>query len=286
MPLVSVCIPTYNGELFLAEALESVLKQTFTDFELIVCDDASTDRSEEIAASVRDPRVRVERNPVRSGLVGNWNRCLTHARGEFVTVFHQDDRMLLHHLEDAVTLLRSHPNIGFVHSRPREIDNQGRLLDQCTWSRDSTDAVVDGRQFVTAMLQGPNIVCCPTVMMRRTCYEQLGLFDARLPYTADWEMWMRIALIWDVAYLAEPRVEYRWHGRNETFNFYPRSRGVKQCIAAKRLLIEKYPERVPDLEGQRKSIRRYQRRDALNIMRECLRRREFTEALKCAALLW
>jgi len=286
MPLVSVCIPTYNGERFLKEAIASVLAQTLTDFELVVCDDASTDRTVEIVASFADSRLRVERSTVRAGLVGNWNRCLSQATGEYVTVFHQDDRMLPHHLEDAVALLQDHPGVGFVHSRPREIDDQGCVLDSQTWSRESEDAVLDGRSFVTAMLSGPNIVCCPTVVARRVCFEQLGMFDARLPYTADWEMWMRIALTWDVAYLGEPRVEYRWHGRNETFNFYPRSRGVKQCIAAKRLLIEKYPDRVPNLEVQRESIRRYQRADALNIMRECLRRREFTEALKCAALLW
>jgi glycosyltransferase involved in cell wall biosynthesis len=92
-PLVSVCIPTYNGQAYLRECLESVLAQTFPDFEILVVDDHSRDDTLAILGEYakRDPRIRIARNPKNLGLVGNWNRCVELAKGEWIKFVFQDD---------------------------------------------------------------------------------------------------------------------------------------------------------------------------------------------------
>src|SRR5437899_12562971 len=92
-PSVSICIPTYNGAAHLAPCLESALNQTWTDFELLIVDDASSDDTVAIteACAARDRRVRVARNPRNLGLVGNWNRCLELAKGTWIKFLFQDD---------------------------------------------------------------------------------------------------------------------------------------------------------------------------------------------------
>ena len=99
---VSVCIPSYNGEAFIAEAITSVLAQNLQDFECLVVDDCSDDATLEIVNSLSDPKIRVCRNSTRLGLPGNWNRCLALARGEYICLFHQDDVMLPGNLEKKI----------------------------------------------------------------------------------------------------------------------------------------------------------------------------------------
>ena len=99
-PVLSICVPTYNGQAYLAEALESILQQTYASFEVIVVDDGSTDKTLEIvqAFAAADVRLRVYQNPQQRGIPGNWNECVRLARGQYVCVFHQDDVMLPNNL--------------------------------------------------------------------------------------------------------------------------------------------------------------------------------------------
>ncbi len=113
---VSVCIPTYNGAAFLTEAIESVLSQSFRDFELLIVDDGSTDTTLDIARSFTDPRIAIYQNETQLGIPGNWNRCLSLARGEYICIFHQDDIMLPENLARKVEMLAADPTIAFVHS--------------------------------------------------------------------------------------------------------------------------------------------------------------------------
>ena len=94
LPKVSVAIPVYNGESHLAETIDSVLAQSWDDFELIICDDRSTDGSLDVAASRADGRIRILRNDRNLGFGGNWNRCLAATQGSYIKILPQDD--LLH----------------------------------------------------------------------------------------------------------------------------------------------------------------------------------------------
>ena len=252
---VSVCMPAFNGVRYIGAAIRSVLEQTFEEFELLVIDDSSSDGTPDVVEAVRDERVRLVRNPFRLGLVGNWNRCLELSRGECVTVFHQDDLMAPDNLESKLRFLAEQMTVGLVHSNVVEIDAEGGLLSE-TWyypPRSDDEGRHDGAAYFQRLVTGVNIVCAPSVVMRREVFERLGGFDPRLPFTADWEMWLRTALFYDVGYLMRPLVRYRRHNGMETVKFSS-SQQLEQSHLAKMLAIEKHPDRVPDVEPLRRRI--------------------------------
>ena len=126
---VSVCIPVYNGSDYIADSIQSVLAQTYKNFNLIVCDNGSTDNTEEIVRNVKDSRLTYVRNNKNLGLVGNHNRCLELADGEYVYFLHHDDIMLPDNLALKVSILDEHPKVGLVHSDVLFIDKAGQHLD-------------------------------------------------------------------------------------------------------------------------------------------------------------
>jgi len=247
-PKVSVCLPVYNGQLYVRDCIESILAQTFTDFELIVVDDASRDDSESIIQTIQDPRVRYVRNAKNLGLIGNWNRCLELSTGEFVCIFHQDDLMDATNLERKVALIDSDPRLGFVYSDVTIVNQDGdrtgthwfNLVNPNVDFRQSSSAIFD------LLFSNLNLVCCPSVVVRRECYEKLGSFDSRLPLTVDMEMWLRIALFYDVAYIADPLMQYRWHDKNLTHKYLDLD--LVHLYLSKRMVLEKFPERFRDTE--------------------------------------
>jgi glycosyltransferase involved in cell wall biosynthesis len=214
-PRVSVCVPVYNGAAYIAECLESVLKQTFEDFEVVVCDNCSTDETEAIVRRYADPRIRYVRHPKNLGLVGNANRCLELARGEYVCILHHDDVMLPENLARKVAVLEQHPSVGFVHSNAILIDRQGTVIATDIWAADSRrDYVESGANLFTRFLMRMPFsasIFIGAVMARRSCYQRLGGFRHELPHCNDSEMWMRMLLFFDAACLGEPLVKYRVH---------------------------------------------------------------------------
>src|SRR5262245_7682998 len=127
-PKVSVCIPTFNRAQMLREALLSVLTQTFEDFELIITDNASHDENREVVASIKDDRIRYIRQESNIGIVNNFNQCLHHSRGSYITIFHDDDLMVPDSLCFRVLALDQNRGVGLVHSKFDLIDDHGALL--------------------------------------------------------------------------------------------------------------------------------------------------------------
>src|ERR1700726_573779 len=134
-PKVSVCLDSFNYGRFLPEAIESVLSQTFSDFELIICDDCSTDDSFEIAQNygTQDGRIRVRRNPGNLGMVKNRNVCLAQAQGEYVKWLHADDFLCsTEALDRMVAGLDANLPVSLVASARRIVDEKSRTV--ATWS--------------------------------------------------------------------------------------------------------------------------------------------------------
>jgi len=231
-PQVSVCLPTYNGAQFVRFAIESVLNQSYSDFELIVSDDASTDGTLEIVSDVRDERLRVYRNTTRLGLVGNWNRCISLAQGRYITLLHQDDVMHPENLRRKIEALDRYPSAGFAYSNIQRIDAEGTVVGGHWLSQPESDAVFSSEQVFRMIAFSGNPISCPSVVVRQECYQRLGLFDARLPFAADLEMWMRIAAHYDVIYLAEPLIYQRIHPEQETARFQGTGRDYQDVLRA------------------------------------------------------
>jgi len=216
-PEVSVCIPVYNHEMYLAKCIQSVLEQSFQDFEVFVVDDCSIDRSVEIAKSFDDPRIHLMRNTRNLGLAGNWNKCVSITKSKFVQILHADDFLLRDHLKLEYKMISNDERIGYVHSACWIVDDRDQA--KAVHKPFPSDFVVTGSEAFKEHIFG-NYVACPTVLVRRECYTKLGAFDPKLFFALDWDMWLRIELAgYRVGYLARPQLCYRFGHKKAATTF-------------------------------------------------------------------
>jgi glycosyltransferase involved in cell wall biosynthesis len=281
-PRVSVCIPTYNRAGYLRLSIESVLSQSFGDWELIVADNASTDETAAVVASFTDPRIRYVRNEVNLGMTGNFNRCLELARGEFVAMLCDDDQMLSDNLARKVAVLEANPEVGFVHSNIFRIDENGEVIGEHWIEDDGQDHVESAARCFPRLFEG-NFVSFPSALFRRSAVVGLGGFDPRLRFVVDWEMWLRIALHHQVAYLAQPLVRYRLHGGMESAGWSGRLREIRECRLAQEIVLHRFGERIPAAEQLRHAADWSAAKQALRLARRLCRQRLFDEARECLA---
>lgn len=221
MTHASVCIPAYNSALFLGEAIESALGQEFEDYELVVCDNASTDPTRELCA--RYPRVRYLRFESFVGQAANWNRCLEAARGDLIVLLHADDLLRPRFLARAVEAVEADPRIGLVHCAVEHVDETGResLGRQQAFDRDRRS---DGDCFFHRLLDEGCYINPAGVMVRRSVFAALGGYTEEIVWAVDWHMWLRVALHSAAAFLAEPLAAYRHHPLSGTSGVFASAR--------------------------------------------------------------
>ena len=147
MPKVSVLIPTYNCASFLDESIQSVLDQTFTDFELIVVDNCSTDNSKEVVTKyLTDDRVKYHVNNKNLGAIGNFNKCLSLANGELIKLLCADDKFHPDLLQDFVSVMNEHPNVSLVSSYFNEFGQDTELI------KPAFHGLVSGKKVINEVL--------------------------------------------------------------------------------------------------------------------------------------
>jgi glycosyltransferase involved in cell wall biosynthesis len=219
-PKVSVVIPNYNHASFLRERLRSVLEQTYDDLEVIYLDDASTDDSNAVFREFADdPRVRAEFNSRNSGgPFQQWRRGVSLARGDYVWIAESDDSADQRFLEALVPVLDHHPSVGLAYCRFLRIDEHGdsadtgelwwKELDSTRWTR---DFVSSGREELGFLGRWNTISNASGVLFRRSVYEQVGGVDEDMQLAGDWMLWIRMACVADVAFVARPLNHWRWH---------------------------------------------------------------------------
>ncbi len=217
-PKVSVCLDSYNYGRFLPEAIESVLGQSFQDFEIIISDDRSTDDSWAIAQRYagKDSRIRVSQNAQNLGMVRNRNACLALARGEFVKTLHADDSLCsTDALQKMVAALESNRAISLVASARRIVDESGKPVD--TWSSfEEQKRPIAGVTVINRCLfEQRNLIGGPSAVMFRRALAARG-FDEDFFVMADMEMWFHLLEQGCFYYLAEPLCAFREHGRQQT----------------------------------------------------------------------
>jgi glycosyltransferase involved in cell wall biosynthesis len=200
-PTISVCTTTWNAARFLPETLASVLAQTFTDFEVIIVDDGSTDRTPEVIAPyLADQRMRYYRYE-HMGPGAARNLALRLARASLIAFLDADDLWLPHKLERQLELLRSDPGLGVVYTRRLLIDELGRELQY------HQPPLYRGE--VMAELFRNNFVCFSSALVRRAVFGKVGIFDEDLPLAVDYDFWLRVASAYRFDYVDEPLVKYR-----------------------------------------------------------------------------
>lgn len=214
-PLISICIPVFNGDNYIRECIESVLNQTEKNFELLVVDNCSTDQTINIAAEYDDPRLRVFVNKYNLGLVHNFNKCIELAKGDFVVLLPHDDTLLPMALETFSKTLVSDSEVGLAYSSYYIIDERGKTLQFL--SGNAENRIMTGNEAFTMLAKGNPIQCA---MVRKEIYSRLGLWDPDLGLICDWDMWCRIALAgYKVAYFKDPQNCYRIHSKNAYKSF-------------------------------------------------------------------
>jgi len=224
-PLVSICVPAFNGARFLRECLDSALAQTCADLELLVVDDGSGDDTAALARDYarRDRRVRVHENERNLGLVANWNRCVELARGTWIKPLFQDDYLEPECL--ARMLEAARPRELLVVTR-RAVDfDRGiapalrRAYDPFI-SRNTPRGVfggaarIDGPRFAANMVERPKVNCIgepSTLLLHRSAFERFGGFNPALVGLAGWELAARVAVHSGICYVDEPLATIRVH---------------------------------------------------------------------------
>ena len=216
-PLVSVCIDIFNYAEYLPEAIESVIAQKFSDWELIIVDDKSSDRSFEIAQeyATRDSRIRALQNPVNLGMVRNRNACLREARGKYIKCLHADDFLASQDaLQVMVELMEAHPALSLVASAMLFVDSNSKPVQQVCHFQ--SGRFLAGTTVITQCLwQQKNLIGGPSAVMFRRELASRG-FDENYFHAADLEMWFHLLEKGAFAYIPQPLTAYRLHQNQQT----------------------------------------------------------------------
>lgn len=202
---VSVLMPVYNGEQFLAEAIESILGQTFADFEFLIVDDGSTDNSPTILADYasRDPRIRVV-TQANAGIVAALNRGLAECRSPLVARMDADDVSLPMRLERQMAFLAARPSVAVVGTAIQLISETGAAGPEVHHPA--------AQQVIARRLRHGNCLAHPSVMMRRDVVMGVGGYREFLRHAEDYDLWTRAAERHELANLPDCLLRYRVHG--------------------------------------------------------------------------
>jgi glycosyltransferase involved in cell wall biosynthesis len=224
MPTVSVIIPNYNHARYLRQRIESVLAQTYQDFEVILLDDYSTDDSREILASYRDhPKVKIEFNAKNSGSAfRQWNKGVKLARGRYIWIAESDDYADPRSLARMVTILEEQTEVTFAYCGSRRVGEDDQhlscsdpYLERLCANHWTADFVVDGleecQRFFALSNPVPN---ASAVVFRKKVYEKIGGANEEFRVCGDYKVWAAMALEGKIAYVAEPLNYFRTHHEN------------------------------------------------------------------------
>jgi glycosyltransferase involved in cell wall biosynthesis len=230
LPLVTICIPTYNGAEFIAEALDSAIQQTYANLEIIVSDDASKDETLSIVDSYKTktliPIYIHSHRP--KGIGANWNNGVRKSNGAYIKFLFQDDVLLPHCIEDMMRLMLSNPKVGLVYCKrvliyesltPKIeafIDYYGNVHSY--WdSIDLKSGVLAGRVYLKdrQLLNSPkNKIGEPTnVLLNRDCFKTIGYFSEELQQALDSDYWYRVMTTYDIGFINENLSKFRLHDK-------------------------------------------------------------------------
>jgi len=228
-PTVSVILPTYNRAHLIGRAIESVLNQTYQDFELIVVDDGSTDNTQEVMKAFRDKRVRNIRHSRNTGAAAARNRGITASRGKYIAFQDSDDEWLSEKLRKQINVLNGSPStVGYVYSDMWRVDRNGG--EQYWPSPTIVQGKIINEQSLDYQVRRLGI---QTTLIKRECFKIVGIFDENFPRLIDLEFFMRLSKQFDSYHIKEPLVQ-----------FHPQTDGISSNIRAgssgRILLLEKY----------------------------------------------
>lgn len=218
-PTVSVIIPTYNRAHLIGASIQSVLNQTYQDFELIVVDDGSTDNTEAVVKSFKDPRIHYIRHKENRGGSAARNTGIKSARGEYIAFLDSDDEWFPTKMEKQMEIFDNGPkDLGVVYCGTFYLDKQTNKITEFT------NPHYRGNVFQKILKQGSG-PSTPAAIVKRECFEKVGLFDERLPAYQETDLWIRISRFYQFDFVKEHLVKIMRNHRQISTDFKARLRG-------------------------------------------------------------
>jgi len=252
-PWLSVLMPTYNGSAYLGAALDSVVAEDDSGIECIAVDDGSTDDTLTILERYRD---RLNLTILARPHAGNWvagtNLALKRARGEFACLLHQDDIWLAGRLAMLRDAISRHPSVDLFLHPAWFIDSSGRRLGRwrCPLPRDPK--VLDAG-IVLPRLLVQNFIAIPSPMFKTATAREVGGLDEALWYTADWDLWLKLAAVARTVFLSEPMAGFRVHAAAQTNQ---RSVDIGDIRRQQEMVLERHVSRLPFDRRRQQAVRR------------------------------
>lgn len=202
MPKISVIMSVYNGERYLGEAVESILNQTFRDFEFIIVDDGLSDNSLIVINNYaeKDGRIKIIKNEQNIGLTKSLNKALKSAQGEYIARMDCDDVSFPDRFEKQVSFLKDNAEIGIVGCNAMVIDDKGGNVKEVNMPRD-----------INSYLKKRNCFIHGSVMFRGDIIKKIGGYNEEMTYAQDYEMWLRASRIYKIGFVDGFLYKWRVH---------------------------------------------------------------------------
>ncbi|HBI16897.1 MAG TPA: hypothetical protein DDY52_01940 [Candidatus Moranbacteria bacterium] len=220
MPKVSILIPSYNHEKYIMECIQSVLDQSFQDFEIIITDDGSVDNTVAKIKKFKDNRIKLfcfEKNRGASAAVNN---CIENSCGEYIAIMNSDDIFVGDKIEKQVNFLEKDTSIGAVLSYISAIDEEGNdILETQIFNYKHFDRENQNKyKWLKLFFSGENALAQPSTLIRRSCYSTIGFYDERFAQIPDWDFWIRFCMNYDLHVIPERLVKYRIRDNNQNIS--------------------------------------------------------------------
>ncbi len=249
-PNVCVCIPAYNYARYLVSALDSVIAQTYSNWEIVVCDNCSTDNTEEVIDRYRSrlgPRLRYYRNERNIGALANFNRCRELARGDYVMFLCADDALHPGALMAMVRALDEHPTAAIATAfAVQDLDEDDQEIGP-VYSKRMGPGLVCGREVLLAQCRFSGVIGPPSqVLLRLASLGPGDLYDPRFEQNSDNALWCALCEHWDVVYVREALIYARYHRETNTLKFMQSGADIRSRAALFRMLFKE----SPTLRGQ------------------------------------
>ncbi|BAY12821.1 glycosyl transferase family protein [Calothrix sp. NIES-2098] len=239
MVSISVIIPVYNGEKTIQETIESVLNQTFSDFEIIVINDGSEDSTLEIVKSFTDHRIRIF-SYANAGLAVSRNRGLSHAVGKYISFIDADDLWTKSKLESQLKRLQDNPSADVAYSWTNYIDEQGNFLTQ------GAHLTFNGNVY-EKLLMGNFLENGSNPLINKQALIEVGGFDTSLKSAEDWDLWLRLAIRYLFVGVSSPQILYRVSATSMSTNLL---RMENACLQVMERAFSQAPESIQKLKSQ------------------------------------
>lgn len=267
-PKWSVMIPVYNNAAFLRQTLLSVLEQALPEEEMqiMVLDDASTDHPDQVVAEIGQGRVSFFQQPENVGHRRNFEEALARATGERIHLLHGDDYVLPGFYAAFDQLFETHPQLNAVYCRHDFVDEKNQHLFRADLLQETAGPVPD---FFDRICE-KQLVQTPSIVLRRSVYEKIGMFHPKLSWCEDWEMWARTGLHFDVGYIPETLACYRMHSNSNSGRYTTTAENIRDLKRAIQIITHYISDPVKRKQKQQIALATYARY-AMGLARQMIR---------------